>query len=404
MTQSYLQEFQPPPRILLGPGPSTVHPRVLQAMTLPVLGHLDPLFFQVMDEVCEMLRQVFGTDNFMTAPLSSTGTGAMEASCANILEAGDTAIVCRNGYFGDRLADIASRCRANTIILDSPWGQPVDIDALRDELRKHSSVKMVGVVHAETSTGVLTDVTEVVSLAREHDALVVADAVTSLGSHEVRVDDWDIDICYSASQKCLGSPPGLAPISMGPRAMQVVTERKSPVQSFYFNLKDLESYWNQTRAYHHTSPISMTYALRESLRMMMEEGIENRIARHARVAAGLRSGLEAMGLELAAASAHRLNPLTTVKIPEGIQDLAVRRKLMSDYCIEIGGGLGQFAGQVWRIGLMGEGAREANVFALLSALENILSRMDYEVAFGASLSAAQRAMVEAQRDEEPAGA
>ncbi len=404
MTQSYLQEFQPPPRILLGPGPSTVHPRVLQAMTLPVLGHLDPLFFQVMDEVCEMLRQVFGTDNFMTAPLSSTGTGAMEASCANILEAGDTAIVCRNGYFGDRLADIASRCRANTIILDSPWGQPVDIDALRDELRKHSSVKMVGVVHAETSTGVLTDVTEVVSLAREHDALVVADAVTSLGSHEVRVDDWDIDICYSASQKCLGSPPGLAPISMGPRAMQVVTERKSPVQSFYFNLKDLESYWNQTRAYHHTSPISMTYALRESLRMMMEEGIDNRIARHARVAAGLRSGLEAMGLELAAASAHRLNPLTTVKIPEGIQDLAVRRKLMSDYCIEIGGGLGQFAGQVWRIGLMGEGAREANVFALLSALENILSRMDYEVAFGASLSAAQRAMVEAQRDEEPAGA
>ena len=404
MTQSYLQEFQPPPRILLGPGPSTVHPRVLQAMTLPVLGHLDPLFFQVMDEVCEMLRQVFGTDNFMTAPLSSTGTGAMEASCANILEAGDTAIVCRNGYFGDRLADIASRCRANTVVLDSPWGQPVDIDALRDELRKHSSVKMVGVVHAETSTGVLTDVTEVVSLAREHDALVVADAVTSLGSHEVRVDDWDIDICYSASQKCLGSPPGLAPISMGPRAMQVVTERKSPVQSFYFNLKDLESYWNQTRAYHHTSPISMTYALRESLRMMMEEGIENRIARHARVAAGLRSGLEAMGLELAAASAHRLNPLTTVKIPEGIQDLAVRRKLMSDYCIEIGGGLGQFAGQVWRIGLMGEGAREANVFALLSALENILSRMDYEVAFGASLSAAQRAMVEAQRDEEPAGA
>ena len=398
MTQSYLQEFQPPPRILLGPGPSTVHPRVLQAMTLPVLGHLDPLFFQVMDEVCEMLRLVFGTDNFMTAPLSSTGTGAMEASCANILEAGDTAIVCRNGYFGDRLADIASRCGANTVILDSPWGQPVDIDALRDELRKHPSVKMVGVVHAETSTGVLTDLTEVVSLAREHDALVVADAVTSLGSHEVRVDDWDIDVCYSASQKCLGSPPGLAPISMGPRAMQVVNERQSPVQSFYFNLKDLESYWNQTRAYHHTSPISMTYALRESLRMMMEEGIDNRIARHARVAAALRAGLEAMGLELAADAAHRLNPLTAVKIPEGIEDLAVRRTLMSGHCIEIGGGLGQFAGKVWRIGLMGEGAREANVFALLSALENILSSMDYEVAFGASLSAAQRALMEAQRD------
>ena len=205
----------------------------------------------------------------------------MEASCANILEAGDTAIVCRNGYFGDRLADIASRCGANTVILDSPWGQPADIDALRNELRKHSSVKMVGVVHAETSTGVLTDLTEAIALAHEHDALVVADCVTSLGSHQVRVDEWDIDVCYSASQKCLGSPPGLAPISMGPRAMQVVEQRESPVQSFYFNLKDLESYWNQTRAYHHTSPISMTYALRESLRMMMEEGIDDRIARHA---------------------------------------------------------------------------------------------------------------------------
>ena len=397
MTQSYLQEFQPPPRLLLGPGPSTVHPRVLQAMTLPVLGHLDPLFFQVMDEVCEMLRQVFGTDNYMTAPLSSTGTGAMEAACANILERGDTAIVCRNGYFGDRLADIASRCGADTVVLDSPWGQPADIDALRNELRKHSSVKMVGVVHAETSTGVLTDLTEVIALAHEHDALVVADCVTSLGSHQVQVDDWDIDVCYSASQKCLGSPPGLAPISMGPRAMQVVEQRESPVQSFYFNLKDLESYWNQTRAYHHTTPISMTYALRESLRMMMEEGIDNRIARHARVAAGLRAGLEAMGLELAADPGHQLNPLTAVKIPEGIEDLAVRRKLMADYHIEIGGGLGMFAGKVWRIGLMGEGARESNVFALLSALENILSQMDYEVAFGASLSAAQRALMEAQR-------
>ena len=397
MTQSYLEEFQPPPRLLLGPGPSTVHPRVLQAMTLPVLGHLDPLFFRVMDEVCEMLRQIFGTDNYMTAPLSSTGTGAMEAACANILERGDTAVVCRNGYFGDRLADIASRCGAETIVLDSPWGQPADIDALRDELRKHSSVKMVGVVHAETSTGVLSDLTEVVQLAHEHDALVVADCVTSLGSHEVRVDEWDIDVCYSASQKCLGSPPGLAPISMGPRAMDVVAKRESPVQSFYFNLKDLESYWNQTRAYHHTTPISMTYALRESLRMMMEEGIDNRIARHARVAAALRAGLEAMGLDLAADPDHQLNPLTAVRIPDGIEDLTVRRKLMADYHIEIGGGLGMFAGKVWRIGLMGEGAREANVFALLSALENILSHMEYEVASGASLSAAQRALMEAQR-------
>ena len=395
MTQSYFQEFQPPPRILLGPGPSSVHPRVLQAMSLPVLGHLDPLFFQVMDDVCEMLRLVLHTSNFMTAPLSSTGTGAMEAACANVLEPGDTAIVCRNGYFGDRLANIASRCGAETVILDSPWGHPVDVDALRDELRRHTRVKMVGVVHAETSTGVLTELRDIIDLAHEHDALIVVDAVTSLGSHDVQMDAWDIDVCYSASQKCLGSPPGLAPISMGPRAMEVVNTRKTPVQSFYFNLKDLESYWSQTRAYHHTTPISMTYALRESLRMMMEEGIENRIARHARVAAALRAGLHALGLELTADPQHRLNPLTTVSVPDGIEDAAVRRQLMADYSIEIGGGLGQFAGKVWRIGLMGDGARESNVFALLSALETILSRMDYEVAFGASLSAAQRALVEA---------
>ena len=395
MTQSYFQEFQPPPRILLGPGPSSVHPRVLQAMSLPVLGHLDPQFFQVMDDVCEMLRLVFRTSNYMTVPLSSTGTGAMEAACANVLEPGDTAIVCRNGYFGDRLADIASRCGAETVILDSPWGQPVDVDALRDELRRHTRVKMVGVVHAETSTGVLTDLPDVINLAHEHDALVVVDAVTSLGSHDVQMDAWDIDVCYSASQKCLGSPPGLAPISLGPRAMEVVNTRKTPVQSFYFNLKDLESYWSQTRAYHHTTPISMTYALRESLRMMMEEGIENRIARHARVAAALRAGLQALGLELAANPQHRLNPLTTVSVPDGIEDAVVRRQLLAEYAIEVGGGLGQFAGRVWRIGLMGDGARESNVFVLLSALETILSRMDYEVAFGASLSAAQRALVEA---------
>ena len=394
MTQSYLQEFQPPQRLLLGPGPSSVHPRVLQAMTLPVLGHLDPQFFLVMDDVCEMLRGVFHTANFMTAPLSSTGTGAMEAACANILERGDTAIVCRNGYFGDRLADIAERCGANTAIVDAPWGKPVDVQKLADELKRHPRVKMVGMVHAETSTGVLTPLPEIINLAHQHDALVVVDAVTSLGSHDLRMDEWDIDVCYSASQKCLGSPPGLAPISMGPRAMEVINTRSTKVQSFYFNLKDLESYWSQTRAYHHTTPISMTYALRESLRMMMEEGIENRLERHARVAAALRAGLEAMGLQLLADPDYRLNPLTTVVMPPGIDDAAVRGKLLNDYNIEIGGGLGELRGKAWRIGLMGESAREKNVFALLSALEIILSGMGYEVAYGGSLAAAQRALAE----------
>ncbi|MCD5402587.1 MAG: alanine--glyoxylate aminotransferase family protein [Dehalococcoidia bacterium] len=390
MTSSYMNELQPPQKVLLGPGPSTVHPRVLQALSLPVMGHLDPTFFQVMDDVCEMLRMVFHTTNFMTVPISSTGTGAMETACANIIEPGDSMLVCRNGYFGIRLADIAERCGATVHVMDTPWGKAVDPQMLKDELKKRPGLKAVGVVHAETSTGVLSDMKELVEHIHESGALAIVDAVTSLGGHEVRMDDWGIDVCYSATQKCLGAPPGLAPISLSPAAMDVVAKRPSKVQSFYFNLKDLESYWNQTRAYHHTSPINMTYALREALRMMMEEGQENRINRHARVAAALRAGAEALGLSLLAEEGHRLNPLTTLSIPEGIEDAKVRRALLNDYDIEIGGGLGEFAGKAWRVGLMGESARERNVFALLSALETILSKEGYEVAFGASLSAAQR--------------
>ena len=390
MTSSYMNELQPPQKVLLGPGPSTVHPRVLQALSLPVMGHLDPTFFQVMDDVCEMLRMVFHTTNFMTVPISSTGTGAMETACANIIEPGDSILVCRNGYFGIRLADIAERCGATVHVMDTPWGKAVDPQMLKDELKKRPGLKAVGVVHAETSTGVLSDMKELVDVIHESGALAIVDAVTSLGGHEVRMDDWGIDVCYSATQKCLGAPPGLAPISLSSAAMDVVAKRPSKVQSFYFNLKDLEAYWNQTRAYHHTSPINMTYALREALRMMMEEGQENRINRHARVAAALRAGAEALGLSLLAEEGHRLNPLTTLSIPEGIEDAKVRRALLNDYDIEIGGGLGEFAGKAWRVGLMGESARERNVFALLSALETILSKEGYEVAFGASLSAAQR--------------
>jgi len=390
LTSSYMNELQPPQKVLLGPGPSTVHPRVLQALSLPVMGHLDPTFFQVMDDVCEMLRMVFHTTNFMTVPISSTGTGAMETACANIIEPGDSMLVCRNGYFGIRLADIAERCGATVHVMDTPWGKAVDPQMLKDELKKRPGLKAVGVVHAETSTGVLSDMKELVDVIHESGALAIVDAVTSLGGHEVRMDDWGIDVCYSATQKCLGAPPGLAPISLSPAAMDVVAKRPSKVQSFYFNLKDLEAYWNQTRAYHHTSPINMTYALREALRMMMEEGQENRINRHARVAAALRAGAEALGLSLLAEEGHRLNPLTTLSIPEGIEDAKVRRALLNDYDIEIGGGLGEFASKAWRVGLMGESARERNVFALLSALETILSKEGYEVAFGASLSAAQR--------------
>jgi len=362
-------------------------------MASPVIGHLDPAFFQVMDDVCEMLRMVFHTENKMTVPISSTGTGAMETACANVIERGDEVLIARNGYFGVRLGDIAERCGATVHLMDTPWGKSVDPQALRDELKKHPGLKAVGVVHAETSTGVLSEVKDLVDVIHEAGALAIVDAVTSLGGHEMRMDEWGIDVCYSATQKCLGAPPGLAPISLSQGAMDVVVNRSTKVQSFYFNLQDLEAYWNQTRrAYHHTSPINMTYALRESLRMMMEEGLDNRIQRHARVAAGFRAGAEALGLTLLAEEGHRLNPLTTVSIPEGIEDGKVRAALLNDYDIEIGGGLGEFAGKAWRVGLMGESARERNVFAVLSALENILSKEGYEVAYGASLSAAQRAI------------
>ncbi len=392
MTASYFSELQPSTRLLLGPGPSSVHPRVLQAMTLPVMGHLDPDFFQVMNDIGDMLREVYHTDNVMTMPVSATGTGAMETACANILEPGDTMVVCRNGYFGIRLGNIAERCGAVVHEVDSPWGQPVDPQALSDELDKHPRVKAVGVVHAETSTGVLTPLPELMDVIHRHGALAIVDAVTSLGGHDMQVDEWGIDVCYSGTQKCLGAPPGLAPITLSESAMQVVKTRETQVQSFYFNLQDLESYWGQSRSYHHTAPISMTYALREALRMMMEEGIETRIQRHAKVAASLRAGLEALGMELLAEPEYRLNPLTTVGIPDGIDDAQVRATLLNDYGIEIGGGLGEFRGKAWRIGLMGDSARDRNVLALLSALEQILNVSGYEVAYGSSLAAAQKAL------------
>lgn len=394
MNESYRAEFEAPNRLLLGAGPCTVHPRVLRAMTQPVVGHLDPVFFQVMDEVCEMLRQVFHTQNQVTMPISATGTGAMETACVNLLERGDTAIVCRNGYFGVRLADIAQRCGANTITVDSPWGRPADLNALEDALQAHPGARMVGLVHAETSTGALTPLQDAIALAHRHGALAVVDAVTSLGSHEVRVDDWDIDVCYSASQKCLGAPPGLAPVSFGPRAMAAIDSRSSRVESFYFNLQGVAEYWNRTqRVYHHTSPITMTYAMRESLRMLMEEGIAERHDRHARVAAGLRAGLQAMGLELATDPQYQLNPLTVVNAPRGVDEAMVRQRLLNEWNIEVSGGLGEFRGRVWRIGMMGEGARERNALAVLAALETILGDAGYEVAYGASVAAAQRALV-----------
>ena len=392
----YLNELKPPHRILMGAGPSSVHPRVLQAMTAPILGHLDPDFARIMDDVMVMLRRVFKTSNSLTLPLSATGSAGMEAAFCNVVEPGDTVVIAANDYFGDRMVDIASRCGADVHTFDVPWGRPVgpDLAALEREMKKHRKVKALGVVHGATSTGVLNPMPEIADLAHRYDALLIADVVTSLGGEEVDIDLWGVDISYSATQKCLGAPPGLSPITLGPRAVEVLNKRKTKVQSFYFNLANLETYWseNQNRVYHHTAPISMIYALREALRMVMEEGMEERIRRHARNAAALRAGLDAMGLEMFADPGYRLNPLTTVRVPGGVNDAEVRRKLREVYNIEIGGGLGEVAGLIWRIGLMGDSSRESNVLLFLSALERVLLDEGYEVARGVGVAEAQRSL------------
>ena len=389
---SYLEEFKPPYRVLMGPGPSSVHPRVLQTMTAPILGHLDPYFVQVMDDVMEMLRLMFHTSNPLTLPLSGTGSAGVEAAFCNLIEPGDVAVCVINGHFGNRAADTAARVGADVHKVELTWGKAIgpDLTPLEDELKKHPKVKVVSVVHGETSTGILSPLPEIANLVHRYDSLLIVDAVTSLGGEMVDMDAWDLDVCHSCTQKCIGAPPGLAPISLGPRAVKVIQDRKSQVQSFYLNLATLQTYWGDRHQYHHTAPISMIYALREALRMAMEEGLDNRLQRHAHVAAGLRAGVNALGLDLFADQAYRLNPLTTVNVPEGVDPAKVRTRLLQEYNMEIAGGLGQIAAQVWRIGVMGESAKETNVLTLLSALERILPEEGYEVAQGAGVAAAQQ--------------
>ena len=387
-----MEEFHPPARILMGAGPSNVNPRVLQAMTAPLLGHLDPDFIQVMDDVREMLRIVFQTTNAITLPVSGTGSAGMEAALVNILEPGDTVVIGINGYFADRIAQIASRCGAKVNTVDAPWGYPLDPAVMEAELKKHPKVKVVAMVHAETSTGVMNPVAEIAEIAHRYGALALVDTVTSLGGMEVAVDRWGVDVCYSGTQKCLGCPPGLAPITFGPRAEEVLRSRKTAVQSWYLDVTLLRSYWSEDRVYHHTAPISMIYGLREGLRVVLEEGMEARLQRHTRNASALWAGLEALGLRLFAQEGARLPTLTSVYIPEGVSDTQVRSTLLRQYNIEIGGGLGPVAGKIWRVGLMGENAKPSNVLTLLSALEEILPQVGYEVAKGEGVAAAQRSL------------
>ncbi|MEE8518426.1 MAG: alanine--glyoxylate aminotransferase family protein [Dehalococcoidia bacterium] len=388
MTTDY-PGFDPPNRLLMGAGPSNVHPRVLQAMSSSLLGHLDPVFLGVMDDVRSMLREIFLTKNKATLPVSGTGTAGMEAALVNVLEPGDTFIAATNGYFGERIGDIASRIGAKVVEVPHPMGQPVSAEAIATEMAKHDSVKAVAVVHAETSSGVETPLAPISKVVHEAGALFIVDAVTSLGGVELRVDDWDIDVCYSGTQKCLGAPPGLAPLTLSERALSVMETRKTKVQSFYLDMTALGAYWEQ-RVYHHTAPISMIYSLREALRLILEEGLENRWRRHTESAAALHAGLEAMGLSIAATNGYRVPSLTAIVAPEGIAEAEVRKHLLEHDNIEVSGGLSAFAGKVWRVGLMGHNATTANVLTFLAAFESALAAHGFEVPPGTAVAAAQR--------------
>jgi alanine-glyoxylate transaminase/serine-glyoxylate transaminase/serine-pyruvate transaminase len=384
----------PPPRILMGPGPSNVHPRVLQAMAAPVVGHLDPYFQTVMDETMTLLRDLFRTQNKLTFPISGTGSAGMEASFCNFLEEGDVAVIGVNGLFGERMVDNAARLGAEVIPLTTEWGKIIEPEAVEVALKSKKKVKMVAVVHAETSTGALQPLHDISRLAKQHEALFLVDTVTSLGGHEVAVDDWGIDICYSGTQKCISVPPGLAPFTANEKALAALKARRKKGPSWYLDLSLLSDYWATGRLYHHTAPVSMVYALHEALAIIAAEGLEARIKRHARNGRALHAGLEAMGMVLHAQAGHRLNVLTSVRIPDGVNDAKVRTALLNEYNIEIGGGLGQLKGKIWRIGLMGHSSTEANVLLLLHALEKLLTREGYKVGAGAGMVEANRILSE----------
>ena len=373
LTRPSAATAHPAERILLGPGPSPVPQRVLRALAAPTIGHLDPQYIAIMDETCELLRQVFRTKNPLTFPVSGTGMAGMECVATNLIEPGDEVIVCINGVFGTRMKDVMERCGATVHALEAPWGDIFTLEQIAAALDQHPRAKLLGIVHAETSTGAHQPLAGLADIVHAHGALLAVDMVTSLGGHDVRVDDWDIDACYSGAQKCLSCPPGLAPVSFGARALARMDARKTKPQSWYLDVSMLRKYYvggSGGRFYHHTAPINMTYALREALLIVVEEGLENRVARHQQMHLRLRKGLEAMGLTYV--PKHSLHTLNCVHIPAGADDAAVRRRLLEEYGIEIGAGLGPMAGKAWRIGLMGHGAIVRNVDLVLTALHEVL--------------------------------
>ncbi len=368
---SVAPKVNPPIRTLLGPGPSPVNPRVLQALSLPVIGHLDPKFLEIMDQSMAMLREIFQTKNRLALPMSGTGSAGMEACFVNLIEPGDAVLIGVNGVFGTRMVDVAQRCGAQVDTVEAEWGTALDAQSFKAALEK-KRYKLIALVHAETSTGVLQPLDDIARLVREHGALLLVDAVTSLGGAPVKVDELGIDACYSCTQKCLGCPPGLSPVTFNERALEIIRNRKTKVQSWYLDLSMIEKYWGSERLYHHTAPISMNYALHEALRIVLEEGLEAAWRRHHQVHETFSREMRRLEIEPAVAESIRAPMINAIKIPAGVDDAKVRQRLYDDFNIEIGAGLGPLKGKIWRVGLMGHGARVENIEILSKALKQLI--------------------------------
>ena len=373
-TNSTAESFFPPHRTLMGPGPSDISPRVLQALSRPTIGHLDPLFINMMDEVKQLLKYAFQTENEFTIAVSAPGSAGMETCFVNLIEPGEKVIVCRNGVFGERMRENVARCGGEAILVDDEWGKPVSVDKVEQALSEHPDAVAVAFVHAETSTGALTDAEAISQVARRSNALTIVDAVTSLGGVPLLVDEWQLDAVYSGSQKCLSCVPGLSPVTFSQKAVEKMTARQSPVQSWFLDQSLVLGYWSGEgkRSYHHTAPVNSLYALHESLVILRNEGLENAWERHQSAHRELKEGLESLGLSFVVEEESRLPQLNAVYFPEGIDEAAVRTRLLEEYNLEIGAGLGALAGKAWRIGLMGYGARKENVALCLKALADVL--------------------------------
>ena len=375
----------------MGPGPSDVHPRILEAMGRHTIGHLDPLFVELMDEIKELLQYAFQTKAPLTMPVSGPGSAGMETCFVNLVEPGDQVIVCQNGVFGGRMMENVKRCGGHGVLVQQEWGRAVSPDALEDALKTHPNAKVVAFVHAETSTGASSDAKALAQIARAHDCLTIVDTVTSLGGSPLKVDEWELDAIYSGSQKCLSCTPGLSPVTFSERAVAAIQNRKTPVQSWFMDLNLVMGYWGagQKRSYHHTAPINALYGLHEALVMLHEEGLENAWSRHKNHHQALKAGLEAMGLSFLVPEEERLWQLNAVRIPDGVDDAAVRQQLLKDHSLEIGAGLGEMAGKVWRIGLMGASCTAAHVLLCIDALESALLAQGVSLEQGAGQQAAK---------------